>query len=550
MKHSRLTTTCLILGLLLVAALAGTAGAQQGTNPTVFDLTNDKAPAGVGPARSTPAAPSLPDFRLVGETRIWNFFAKGQPCGRLTSRVAPPETWAGQRSNVLYHGLQIDFSRFGAAREIGVLGKTFLGDDGRYLGTEYEFPTTDPRDSLVLTVAGSKITGHYTREKSPIPREGSFPAGQLPWDHFFVDQLEIYLALHDINVGDSLIDTLYDPQTMAEIPVRAEVKWWMWQEIWKGYIDSVYIIRFAEPSGIQAYFTEDRRLIRLDYNNQGLRAYQDMVQAPTAASTAPAARPQGQDEIPTMTPSVIERVQSRESYGFVNFVAGLPHYIAYLLVALLVVVLLTRRAFGWIDSYVFFVVGAVIYAVTPFTLKPLVEYVLADWYVPGINAGGSFFAWGALPAAIVSVVQTVLITLALYGLFMWRNPKAVRYGYLGVFLGVAFGVAEACFQLGMSVEPLFSWVLFERAFWVVFHGAMAGLIGLGIFRGRNQAIAMIVLSVAANGWLRYIPVFVQTQTFDLELARIVIAAGSVVILIYAVLSLGSRVAVRADSTKE
>ena len=539
----------LMLGLLLVVGLALAPAAQQSTSPTVFDLSNDEAPAGVGPARSTPAAASLPEFRPVGETRIWNFFARGKPCGRVTSRIAPSESYAGQQAVILYHGLQVDFSRLGSDRKLGVLGRTYLGSDGRYLGTKYEFPTTDPPDSLVLTVSDSKITGHYTRESNPIPRQGSIASGRMAWDHFFVDQLEIYLALHDINVGDSLIDTLYDPQTMVDIPIRAEVKWWMWQEIWKGYIDSVYIIRFAEPSGIQAYFTKDRRLIRLDYNNQGLRAYQDLVQAPTEASTAPPTTAK-QDETPTLTPSVIERVQSRKTYGFVNFVAGLPHYIAYLLVAILVVVLLTRGAYRWAESYVFFVAGAAVCAITPFTLKPLVEYVLADWYVPGINAGGSLFVWGVVPAAIVSIAQTALIALALYGLFMWRNPKASRYGYLGVFLGAAFGVAEACVILGMSIQPLFSWVLFERAFWIIFHGAMAGLIGLGLFRGRNQAIGMIVLSLVANCWLRYVPVFVQTQTFDLELARIVIAASSVVVLIFAVLLLGSRVAARADSTRD
>ncbi|MBD3256807.1 hypothetical protein GF377_00140 [candidate division GN15 bacterium] len=219
--------------------------------------------------------------------------------------------------------------------------------------------------------------------------------------------------------------------------------------------------------------------------------------------------------------------------------AGLPHYVAYLIVGLLVTLFLTKTAYRWGEAYLAFALGAVGFVVIPFTQMPLQRMVISDWMIPSLQQGASIYAVGMVPALIAGVLQTLLLVALLYLVFTWRNPKQERYGAIGVCLGAAFGFAESCYLLGQMLTPLFSWFLFERAFWIIGHAAIGGLLGLGVFKGRNNALVMIVVSVVINALLRYLPVFVQEEIMDVELARILVAACSLIVLVYAVFALGS-----------
>ena len=528
-----------VLAIPLSVSLSSALSAQSNPPGPSGSNNSEAAPAGVGPARLTPASKSVSDFRPIGEIRVWSFYAKQQTFGQLSSKISGTEKVDGREGVVVQQKLQIDYNRIGTDRRVDIHGQTVLAEDGRYLGTDYQLAGGETTEKLKLQVNGNKVGGTFTRAGQEVPAKGQLPRSGFAWDQYFVDELEVYLALHDLNVGDTLSDTLFLPQMLVSVPIKGVVKWWMWQEIYKGFIDSVYIIRFSEPEDLQAYFTEDKRLLRLDFNNQSIRVYQDIVQKPKGTEAATSSE---ETSVP-LSPSL-------PSYGWRNFVLGAPHYIVYLLIALGTILLLTRTAYKVFNAYVVFGLGIVTYILMPFTQEPLIRWLVETMVLKNLAQGGSLYTWGMIPPLATGIFQTIVITGALYGFFAWRNPREQHFGLLGVCFGAAFGLAESVYMLGTSIVPLADWLLFERLFWIIFHASIGGLLGLAIIRATDKLAAVAILSVLTNAFLRYQPVLVQTQAVDLPLARIIIAFCGLVVLVLALFALTGKKAVPKPSSKE
>jgi hypothetical protein len=474
---------------------------------TIIAQIDTTQPVGSVPQRHVAATPSVTDFRSVGETRLWTFFARQQRTsfGQLVSVVKEQTEIDGRAAVVLTQKLDIDYSKIGTDRKVAVSGETRLSLDGFYLGTKYTIGTGDSAESIEVGYGENGVSGFYTRAGNQI--EVNVPLGRdfFAWDHNFADEMEIWLARQELNVGDSLRDSIYVPQTMLTTRLRGYVKWFMWREIYQGKFDSVYVISITEPQVYQAFFTPDKRLVRLDLADENIRMYQDLVRKPRIEAGEQAAG----------------TVQSAFSPRLVLF--RLPHYVAYLVVGLGTVLFLSRAGFKWIDSYLALAAGAVGFALILVTQLPLQKLIVSALVAPRVTEGGSLYGWGLLPPLVAGVFQELIQLGVLWAILFWRRPKGYRFATIGGFLGAGFGIVEAGYILGASVLPLFGWHLLERSFVIVFHVAAGALLGHAVARGKSALMVVLPLLILANSAIRYLPVFVQQGDFDLGLMHFVLA---------------------------
>jgi hypothetical protein len=480
-------------------------------------------PAGSVPQRHVSASKSLTDFRPVGETRLWTYFARQQriPFGKLVSVVKEQTKVDGRDAVVLTQNLEIDYTKIGADRKVAVSGETRLSLDGFYLGTQYTIGTGDSAEKLELECVDSRVRGFFTRAGDKVGVDLPLGAEAMAWDPSFADELEIYLARQDLNVGDSLRDSVYAPQSTLMSSIRGAVTLFMWREIYEGKFDSVYVIDLSEPNGYRAFFTPDKRLVRLDLPNQNIRMYQDAVRRPQAAAAA-----QTGPVAPKPSPFSPRLIIFR-----------LPHYIAYVLVALATVVFFTRAGFKWLDSYFALAAGAVVYLLVLVTQTPLQKLLASTLVAPMVSGGGSVYGWMLLPPLVAGVVQELIKWAVLAGLVFWRRAKEYRYATLGSFLGAGFGIVESSHVLGVSIIPLFGWTLLERTFVIVFHVAAGAMLGQAMARGRSMIFVILPILIGANTLIRYLPVFVQRGGIDIGLMHFVLAFLSLGLLLAALVVL-------------
>jgi len=487
---------------------------------SVFAQDNTELPVGAVSQREVKAETSVEAFRPVGELRTWTFFSKRVTFGQLISVIKETTTIDGQQALIIDQNLQIDYRKISIERTTELEGELQLTLAGSFLGCDYALGTKESTERLVLKQQGDSTSGFFTRGGKEIDVGLPVASGIFSWDPNFADQIEIWLAMQDLKVGDTLIDSLFSPQTMLKTRLVGVVKWFMWQEIYKGWIDSVYVIRLTEPRDYQLYFTADKRLLRVDQINEGIRIYQDLVRPPAVES----------QEQP------VSQVDRSRPFDFRLFVFKLPHFLAYFIVTALAILFLAKGGLKWLDSYLAFGFGAALFVLIPYTQIPLQEYIVIDWLIPAVGRGESIYSWATMPAIVAGLIQEGLKVGALFALFAWRNPKEYRFAILGAFLGGAFGFMESCYSLTAGMQPLFSLRLLERSSLILFHASAAALVGRAILQRTQKLVVIIPLVVAMNTALRYLPIFVQQGAVTVELMHFVLALMSVCFMVLVLFS--------------
>ncbi|MBU0982571.1 MAG: hypothetical protein KKA42_01785 [candidate division Zixibacteria bacterium] len=470
--------------------------------------------------RSVKASQSIQDFRVPGEIRVWSFFAQNQTFGRLTSTVKGRTSVDGVDGLIFDEHLQIDYTRLNQDRQVDVKSELSLANTGFYLGNRTVFGPEDAADRLDLRRDGNRLKGSYTRGGRKFDHTVEYPVKRLAWEPNFVDQLEVWLAMQDLTVGDTLVDTLWSPHTMIETKVAGKIFHWMWQEIYKGKIDSVFIIRLYEPQDYQLYFTKDKKLLRVDFINQNMRVFQDVIIPPKG--TAAAATDSQVKPAAPVKPEISARRLFLKS----------PHYVAFVVIAGLGLLFLARRGFRWLDAYIHLVAGAALgVLMLPFVQVPIQEWVVQSVVIPKITGGESLFVWGMLPALIAAAIQMAAVFGGLYAVLAWRNPKDYRIPALGAFLGAGFALTEAFWVSGLVIHQLITWALLERACFILFHVASGFLLGRAIkVGGQQRMVGTAVGLLLANGLLRYAPVLVQGQVVDVELMHFLMVFAVLLVL--------------------
>ncbi|MCP4685179.1 MAG: hypothetical protein GY867_06980 [bacterium] len=494
-----------VLALILIA-VAPSLSAQE--EPDLF--------------RAVKADTSIESFRPLGDARTWIFYAQQQTFGRLISTVSGTREINGRRALTFDESLEIDYTMIGGERKSEIKGEFYIAPEGSYLGCRLTLGPDSVSERFEVDLNNGRLEGFYTRAGSQVEVNVPLERDYVPWEASFVDQLEIFLAMRDLKVGDTIVDSVFSPQIMMPTRIVGRVTRWMWQEIYKDKIDSVFIIRLTEPGDFQLYFTADKRLVRVDMENQNIRVYQGQIRG-----TLPGG--------PSATATTVPARDARSTFRLM-FLRS-PHYAAFLAMALLSVLFLTRAGFKRFDSWLAFVAGGIGFIIIPYTQIPLQIYLVTSWLIPNVNEGGSLYFWSIFPALAAGVIQTLYAFLLLTAVLFWRKVKPFHQPSIGAFLGAGFGLIEACYVSGLQVTSLFTPILVERGFIILLHVVAGTLIGSAIGRGTERLSITIILIMLLNSCYRYLPIFIQQGKMSVPLLTIIMGFIGLAFLVYALVTL-------------
>ena len=479
----------------------------------VYGQEKDTLPVGAVAARFVKGSTTVDSFRPIGEYRIWSFFARQTTFGRLSSAVTERREIGGQEALVLRESLNVDWTRLGLENQFLLSGESYVTPEGGFAGCDYQIGPKDSAQQLALTVEFDRLTGYYTQGGSRKEVLQTFTPRTFMWDSYLVDQLEIYLALRDLQIGTRLDDSVFLPQSLVNAHVAGQVIWFMWQEIYKGKTDSVFIIRLTEPGNYQLYFTPDKKLVRVDMIDQNIRVYQDIVrQVPTSQASR-------------------TNLPARAPFSLRLLILRLPHYVAFVIIGAAALLILAARAFRWSASYLALLAGVVAYLLMPFIVNPLLLYMAKNWLnLTGVTGGVLYFRGAILPL-LTGLIQAAVLLGGLISIQRFFGIRDYRLLGAGAFLGAGFALAESIYVAGFQTSFLFEWPLLERGCMIILLTASGALIGRFLkesISGLGWAILGAVLAISVA---RYIPLFVQARLASLEVMHFVLTFWAIAFLV-------------------
>ncbi len=446
------------------------------------------------------------EFRPDGELRMWTFVVKDSTIGRLFSTVRGDETVDGEEGRILEQRYSLDFARIGAGVSIDVEGRHFIAEQRGYLGSELTIKTADEPSRLEIKRDGNFIRGSVTQNNRRRDLEASFSPGSFAADVYMLDLHEIFLAMRDIAVGDTIRDSIFVPQLMSTQYVEASVDMFVNKQLYKGVFDSTFVIRYRYPQEQTFYFTPDKRLVKVEIPGQELKAYLDVVRK--------------MDSAPEGTGSITK------GRSGVNIVKKWPLFVAYCLLGLAVMVLFAGRRWRWGTSWLGLIAGGVVFIVAIFTQMPLQMYLVEKLLIPNVTEGGSPYFWGVFPSLTAGLIQELLKASLIFVFAFLIRVRADRLTLVGAVTGAGFGVMEGCYLATLAVTAdFFSWHLLERGFWIMYHAAAGGLLGHSLSHNENSRrfSFMLVSMILFNSALRYLPVFVQQNVINVQMMYFVLA---------------------------
>jgi hypothetical protein len=500
--------------ILLLLAWASAVSAQD----------EDTLPVGAVAERSVTGSALVETFRQVGEYRVWRFFAKQTTFGMLTSTVKERTEVDGEECLALEETLQIDYSKIGTDRQVEVTGRTYVSTTGRYLGSKMEIGSGETVEQMELTRKGTSLEGFFTRAGTENDLSLPYEQGSYFWEADLVDQLEIFLAMQDLEIGSVIDDSIWMPQTLLKSRISGHVAYFMWQEIYKGKIDSVFIIRLTQPSNYQLYFTPDKRLLRVDMLDQGIRVYQDLVRVPADAGGSSGA-------------TTGSHLSAR------NLLLKLPHYLAFLVIAAVAILMVSRRTFKWSGAYLALGLGLVLYLIIPLLVNRLLVTIAGSWLRSGSIDPGSIYLIGSVPPLLLGLVQVGLLIGGLALAIAWLKAKEYRQVALGALVGAGMGIAEAVYLSGLDVTFLFDFALVERACFIFLHVFSGAIVGWSWRQGGARLGLAAIVIVLVNGLTRYLPLLVRGGMIDVEATHFVMILWVLAFVVVSLIVLKRRVRV-------
>ncbi len=477
--------------------------------------------AGVSHAqRAIEPVQKITDFRPVGQLRLWTFIQRDTVIGRLTSTIKDTDTKGDSSAVVIAQTLTLDYTKIGQTLQLTTSGERFLSERGTYLGDELTITINGELGHLNLERKGSEVTGEQLHAGGEEAITRSVGVNQQAFDADFYDQLEIYLALRGMKVGDGFTDTLFSPQIQLPTIVEMRVEEFKPMRIYNQLIESTFVIQMTQPQRGTLLFTPDRRLIKIDIPDLKRKVYLDQVSGAKAElKDTTGAAPQ----IPKL-PEIPLRVR---------LLATLPHAITYSLFALVAMLLFVtshiRKGFVWIAA----LTGIAAFIPLHYLQTPVQGWIVESIFIPQLKAGGSPFFWAVLPAVVVGFMQEIVKFGALSMFTSTRKSRPYVFAVIGAAIGAGFGLVEAIMMTAsFGVMPLFTASLSERGFLILFHAAAGALVGRGLSQDRQSAVIALVITTLINSLLRYLPVFAQAKMADVTLLYIIY--GLIVLVLVAI----------------
>ncbi len=465
--------------------------------------------------RSIAASKSFSDFRSVGELRVWTFLMKDSVIGRLSSKVIGTKEINGENAYILEEKLYLDYNKVGSPVLMDIKGERYVNEKGYYCGDNTSLTINNQSGQIDVTRKDKTITGYVSRGKTKQKQE--IQLGTIPFaiDNDYFDQYELYFALHDLQVGDTIDDSIFVPQTMLMTRIQGKVQAFSYQQLHRTLFDSVFVIRLTEPQPLELFFTADKRLLKINNHNQKLRVYLDVVRNEQMAT------------------------QQKSAFTTSKILTVLPRYFVLLLVGIIIWFVL-NGTYRWDFNLVPIpVLGIVLYILVIFVQLPFQEYLFRQIFVPLVKAGNNVFFSAILTVLPSGIVQEGLKLLGIYLVVRFYQSFRDRYFIIGGLIGLGFGLMEGWY-ISTIVDSggVLSWWLWERTAMIVFHTITGVLLGYAYGSQKIKTVVVYyVLLVGVDIILKSFPVFIQQGKATAQLMNIVLAIIVVLLLLVALIAL-------------
>lgn len=457
------------------------------------------------------------DYREIGEFRLWTIIISDSTVGRLISTVQDEAEIDDISGYEIEQVLKLDNTKIGSAMTTDITSKQYIADNGSYLGDDMTLVINGAEQKLEMERDGNHLKGEFERGGSSFEQNIDVGPDFFPYESFFYDQYESFLAARSFAVGDVIEDSVYSPQTLTKSYVKAMVYDYREVRLYNEVFDTCFVIHFTYPYEMIQYFTPGNRLVKIDIPSQSLKAYLDAVRNPEKLK-------QAMEEL---------KEKKEGNKPSKSILATTILWLLYLLFGIVSLFFFIGKNYRNPVGFLFLIGGGLIFIVIPFTQIPLQDMLFKDVYLPQVtDQGGSPLVWGILPAAVAGIIQEMLKILLLVLLVTSTGTNDRRAVSFGALIGVGFGVVEACYlSSNFFAEQLFGVNLLERAFLILYHVTAGAILGYGIAKGTRQLIIAGLCTLLINSFLRYLPIFVQSNNVPSNMLVVLLAFISVILLL-------------------
>ena len=455
-------------------------------------------------------------YRDIGDYRLWSFIAKDSLIGTFVSQVKNQITIDNTLGYVLEQHLKLDYNKISSNLTFDISNRHIVSDKGVYLGDNMKLTINGQTEESSLERKGTEVVGFTTRNDQKIDQKLNIGDIKFAVENNYIDELELFLATQDITVGTEINDSIFMSQSLIHAQIFGIVEDFKNVQLYNQVFDSCFRIEFTYPTLMTAYFTPDKRLVKLVVPSQELKIYQDAVTNPLKTKL-------GGKKATETIPQVL--LKPHMSIGKLLLMS-----LIYFVIGASITLFFIKKIYKNVLAYIALLVSSIIFIIIPFTQIPLQEYLFTEIFVPHVIRGGeSALFWGLFPALTAGVMQELLILVTLILFFKYFKVKEHNYLPIGAIFGFGFGFIEAAFLAYGSPESILLGVnLIERIFLIMFHISSAVFLSYALKENIQKALIFVIITIVLNSTFRYFPVFVQNKIITPELMTITLALISVI----------------------
>ncbi len=449
---------------------------------------------------SIPAIRSIERLRPEGSQRTYLIFYKEEQAGAVISKFEGETKFEDISCYRFSNSYTLNLNPFDIDYNVTTTSEHHVDEKGRYVGDDMTITVNEQRQKLYLVNDDDSLFGYLQRgdeDKENI----NIPAliDLMAIDNNMVDQIEMFLAFHNVYTGDTIYDSIFVPQSQIKTLVKVAVEDFQWVRYGKLF-DSAYVCHFLEPSDQYVYFTKSRKVIRIDQETQDLQII--LFESPLDR-TAPVVR----------------------AFSVFDFIQRLPIYLVYLIFGILLTIPFLRIFYKKLEIYLIFVMGAVMFFLLKETLFPLQKWYGDQYLIPGVEAGGSLYYYAIFTALFSGLFQEAAKLIPLLLVYFRKKPTQPLSIALGVFCGVGLGVAMAGSLSGAAFQSgglkIISLGVFGQIVTILFHGIAGAAFGYGLNRGVKYLIVIWPATVLIHTFSDYLLVFQQKAVFDMSIMEFI-----------------------------
>lgn len=482
-----------IIAVLLLVSLAGSAVAVE-------------------PIRS------IERYRGEDSKRSYLFLTDNQQFGILESIYQGEAEFDDIDAFKFEEKLSFDYTSLGNPLKIAIINRHYVNRDGSYVGTELNAAIDTNYQNLHLKRVDDSVVGFFSINDVKQIINIEVPSHYYSIDNNMIDQLEAFLAFKGVNVGDTIIDTIFVPQVTQKTVYRGVVEDYVGIN-YGNLFDSAYLINFTDPAIQKVYFTKDYKVIRVDLETQNISVILS------------------EDPLEKFSPP-------KPTFGFSDFIARLPYYAIYLLIGGIFSIPFIRKLYKNRDIYIALILGGAVCSLIGSTQVPLQKWFASAYLIPGLKEGGSLYFYGTFNALISGVIQELLKIIVIAAIFFIRRPTLKPMIAIGLFCGLGFGIYEACSITGAALQSgamtIFSWGMFERFFAILFHATTGALLGYSLVRGLKFVLILWPAVVIVHSFANYLIIFLHRNVIDLAIFELIIAFIDIIFALIVYLIIGRK----------